>query len=149
MTKSQCRMTNQCRSSNGSVAPARDGSKRTRPQIQSANRFNGAHFIAPHFDTCANLIADLARASEAFFARADERSRIGKKRPRMFSVQATGCSPIVRAFANGDSTAAEFPDAHTCASGLRVPKAIGDFLILNILRQSNGDAVAVAPASRL
>jgi threonine synthase len=68
---------------------------------------------------------------------------IGKKRPRMFSVQATGCSPIVRAFANGDSTAAEFPDAHTCASGLRVPKAIGDFLILNILRQSNGGAVAV------
>jgi threonine synthase len=46
---------------------------------------------------------------------------IGKKRPRMFSVQATGCSPIVRAFENGDSTAAEFPDAHTCASGLRVP----------------------------
>jgi len=68
---------------------------------------------------------------------------IGKKRPRMFSVQATGCSPIVRAFENGDSTAAEFPDAHTCASGLRVPKAIGDFLILNILRQSNGGAVAI------
>src|SRR5438128_9432374 len=68
---------------------------------------------------------------------------IGKKRPRMFSVQATGCSPIVRAFKNGDSTAAEFPDAHTCASGLRVPKAIGDFLILTILRQSNGGAVAV------
>jgi threonine synthase len=70
-------------------------------------------------------------------------SWIGKKRPRMFCVQATGCSPIVRAFENGDSTAAEFPDAHTCASGLRVPKAIGDFLILNILRQSNGGAVAV------
>jgi threonine synthase len=68
---------------------------------------------------------------------------IGKKRPRMFCVQATGCSPIVRAFENGDCTAAEFPDAHTCASGLRVPKAIGDFLILNILRQSNGGAVAV------
>src|SRR6184192_2104669 len=68
---------------------------------------------------------------------------IGKKRPRMFSVQATGCAPIVRAFEKGDSTAAEFPDAHTCASGLRVPKAIGDFLILNILRQSNGGAVAV------
>ena len=68
---------------------------------------------------------------------------IGKKRPRMFSVQATGCSPIVRAFENGDSTAAEFPDAHTCASGLRIPKAIGDFLILTILRQSNGGAVAV------
>jgi threonine synthase len=68
---------------------------------------------------------------------------IGKKRPRMFSVQATGCAPIVRAFENGDSTATEFPDAHTCASGLRVPKAVGDFLILNILRESNGGAVAV------
>src|SRR5437870_3697124 len=68
---------------------------------------------------------------------------IGKKRPRMFSVQATGCAPIVRAFENGNSTAAEFPEAHTCASGLRVPKAIGDFLILKILRQSNGGAVAV------
>ena len=68
---------------------------------------------------------------------------IDKKRPRMFSVQASGCAPIVRAFDNGASTAAEFPDAHTCASGLRVPKAIGDFLILNILRQSNGGAVAV------
>ena len=68
---------------------------------------------------------------------------VGKKRPRMFSVQATGCAPIVRAFENGDSIAAEFPDANTCASGLRVPKAIGDYLILNILRQSNGGAVAV------
>ena len=68
---------------------------------------------------------------------------IGKKRPRMFSLQATGCAPVVRAFENGDSTAAEFRDAHTCASGLRVPKAIGDYLILNILRRSNGGAVAV------
>jgi threonine synthase len=68
---------------------------------------------------------------------------IGKKRPRMFSVQAAGCAPIVRAFENGDSTAAEFPEAHTCASGLRVPQAIGDFLILKILRQSHGGAVAV------
>src|SRR6266480_37492 len=61
-----------------SRATARERSKRTRPQFESANRFNCAHFIAPHFDTCANLIADLAGASEAFFARADERSRIGK-----------------------------------------------------------------------
>src|SRR5213594_3176656 len=68
---------------------------------------------------------------------------IAKKRPRMFSVQASGCAPIVRAFETGEKTAAEFPDAHTCASGLRVPKAIGDFLILNILCQSNGGAVAV------
>jgi threonine synthase len=68
---------------------------------------------------------------------------IGKKRPRMFSMQATGCAPIVRAFEAGEKAAAEFPEAHTCASGLRVPKAIGDFLILNILRQSNGGAIAV------
>src|SRR6266403_1534785 len=68
---------------------------------------------------------------------------IGKKRPRMFSVQATGCAPIVRAFEAGEKSAAEFPDAHTIASGLRVPKAIGDFLILKILRESNGGAIAV------
>jgi threonine synthase len=68
---------------------------------------------------------------------------IGKKRPRMFAVQASGCAPIVRAFEAGEKTAAEFPDAHTIASGLRVPKAIGDFLMLNILHQSKGGAVAV------
>ena len=68
---------------------------------------------------------------------------IGAKRPRMFSVQATGCAPIVRAFKAQEKSAAEFPNAHTIASGLRVPKAIGDFLILNILRQSNGGAIAV------
>ena len=69
---------------------------------------------------------------------------IGTKRPRMFAVQATGCAPIVRAFDAGEKSAGEFPKAHTIASGLRVPKAIGDFLILNILRQSNGGAIAVA-----
>ena len=68
---------------------------------------------------------------------------IGNKRPRMFAVQATGCAPIVRAFEAGEKNASEFPDAHTIASGLRVPKAIGDFLMLNILRQSNGGAIAV------
>jgi threonine synthase len=68
---------------------------------------------------------------------------IGKKRPRMFAVQAAGCAPIVRAFEAGEKTAGEFPNAHTIASGLRVPKAIADFLILNILRQSNGGAIAV------
>jgi threonine synthase len=68
---------------------------------------------------------------------------IGTKRPRMFAVQATGCAPIVRAFEVGEKDAAEFPDAHTIASGLRVPKAIGDFLILNILRQSNGGAITI------
>src|SRR5213594_2963153 len=71
---------------------------------------------------------------------------IGKKRPRMFAVQATGCAPIVRAFEAGEKTATEFPDTHTIAAGLRVSKAIGDFLILNILRQSKGGAVAVDDA---
>src|SRR5882724_8511936 len=71
---------------------------------------------------------------------------IGQKRPRMFSVQAEGCAPIVRAFEAGENSAAEFPNAHTLAAGLRVPKAIGDFLILKILRQSNGGAIAVNDA---
>src|SRR5690348_15147247 len=57
---------------------------------------------------------------------------IGKKRPRMYSIQATGCAPIVKAFADGEAAAAEFPNAHTVASGLRVPRAIGDFLMLKI-----------------
>jgi len=69
---------------------------------------------------------------------------IGKKRPRMVSVQSSGCAPIVRAFENGERFAAEFENAETVASGLRVPKAIGDFLILDALRASNGTAVAVS-----
>jgi threonine synthase len=68
---------------------------------------------------------------------------IDNKRPRMFAVQATGCAPIVRAFDAGQNFASEFAGAHTIASGLRVPKAIGDLLILKILRQSNGGAIAV------
>ena len=68
---------------------------------------------------------------------------IANKRPRMFAVQAAGCAPIIRAFEAGERTAAEFPNARTIASGLRVPKAIGDFLILNILRESNGGAIAI------
>jgi threonine synthase len=68
---------------------------------------------------------------------------IGKKRPRMFAVQAAGCAPIVRAFEAGEKSAVEFPNAHTIASGLRVPKAIGDFLMLKIIRDSNGGAIAV------
>ncbi|HSB29712.1 MAG TPA: threonine synthase [Pyrinomonadaceae bacterium] len=68
---------------------------------------------------------------------------IGSKRPRMVTVQASGCAPIVRAFEEGKRFADEFPNAATTASGLRVPKAIGDFLILDALRQSGGTAVAV------
>jgi threonine synthase len=68
---------------------------------------------------------------------------IGSGRPRMVSVQAEGCAPIVRAFEAGASHAEEFANAATVASGLRVPKAIGDFLILDALRASGGTAVAV------
>jgi threonine synthase len=68
---------------------------------------------------------------------------ISEKRPRMVSVQAAGCAPIVRAFEKGERNAEEFPNAATVASGLRVPKAIGDFLILDAIRESEGTAVAV------
>ena len=68
---------------------------------------------------------------------------IGSKRPRMVTVQAAGCAPIVKAFEKGERFAAEFPNAATTASGLRVPKAIGDFLILDALRNSGGTAVSV------
>jgi len=68
---------------------------------------------------------------------------IGSKRPRMFTVQATGCQPIVRAFASGERFAAEHLGAATRASGLRVPKAIGDFIMLDALRKSHGGAIAV------
>jgi threonine synthase len=68
---------------------------------------------------------------------------IGKHRPRLVTVQAAGCAPIVRAFAAGARFADEFGNAHTVASGLRVPKAVGDFLMLDALRASGGTAVAV------
>ncbi len=68
---------------------------------------------------------------------------IGAERPRMVTVQASGCAPIVRAFETGQRFAEEFPNAATVASGLRVPKAIGDFLIIDALRESGGAAIAV------
>src|SRR5438874_9408890 len=77
------------------------------------------------------------------FAEMEEMGWIGSKRPRMVTVQAAGCAPIVRAFEEDHRFADEFPNAATTASGLRVPKAIGDFLILDALRQSGGTAVAV------
>ncbi len=77
------------------------------------------------------------------FDEMEEMGWIGPKRPRMFSVQAAGCAPIVRAFDNGWDEAPEFENARTVASGLRVPRAIGDFIMLDILRKSGGGAVAV------
>ena len=76
----------------------------------------------------------------------DEMERMGwidSRRPRMVSVQAAGCAPIVRAFEEGTETAEPWKDAHTAASGLRVPRAIGDFLILRAVRESGGTALAV------
>ncbi len=77
----------------------------------------------------------------------DEMEKLGwidSFRPRMISVQSVGCAPIVKAFHEGENFAAEFENAHTVASGLRVPKAIGDFMMLDLLRKSGGTAIAVS-----
>ena len=71
---------------------------------------------------------------------------IGSQRPRMIAVQSTGCAPIVRAWERGDEHAELWADAHTVASGIRVPAAIGDFLILRAVRDSGGWAQAVDDA---
>lgn len=68
---------------------------------------------------------------------------IGPKRPRMYAVQASGCAPIVRAFEAGEEHATRWEDAHTVAAGIRVPRAVGDFLILRAVRESGGKAVGV------
>lgn len=73
----------------------------------------------------------------------------GVRRPRMVSVQADGCAPIVRAFETGADRAYPWEGAHTAADGLRVPHAIGDFLILRALRESNGTALAVSDAAMI
>ena len=72
---------------------------------------------------------------------------IGPERPRMVSVQSEGCAPIVRAFERGERFAEPWQDAKTRASGIRVPSAVGDFLILESLRESGGTAVAVGEDS--
>jgi threonine synthase len=77
------------------------------------------------------------------FEEMEQMGWIGSKRPKMVTVQAAGCAPIVRAFEAGKRFADEFPNAHTTASGLRVPRAIGDFLILDAIRASGGTAIAV------
>src|SRR5436190_16771664 len=71
---------------------------------------------------------------------------IGSKRPKMIVVQAEGCQPVVRAFERGDARSEMWKDAHTAASGLRVPKPLGDFLILDAVRKSGGTAIAVTDA---
>jgi threonine synthase len=68
---------------------------------------------------------------------------IGSKRPRMIAVQASGCAPMVRAWEQGDEFAERWEGAATMATGIRVPKAVGDFLILRAVRESGGAAIAV------
>jgi threonine synthase len=74
---------------------------------------------------------------------------IGPKRPRMVSVQSEGCAPIIRAFEEGMEHARKWENAVTIASGLRVPAAVADFLILRAVRESGGTAVAVSDEAML
>ncbi len=80
------------------------------------------------------------------FEEMEQMGFVGPGRPRMYAVQAEGCAPIVKAFAEGKQEAPIWENAQTLAHGLRVPKAIGDFLILRALRESHGAGVAVSEA---
>ena len=77
------------------------------------------------------------------FAELEALGWIGPERPRMYAVQASGCAPIVRAFEEGAEDAERWEDAATVAAGIRVPRAIGDFLILRAVRESGGKALGV------
>jgi threonine synthase len=80
------------------------------------------------------------------FAEMETMGFVGAKRPRMYAVQAEGCAPIVKAFEEGKDAAPLWEGATTHAHGLRVPKALGDFLILRGVRESRGSAIAVSEA---
>jgi threonine synthase len=77
------------------------------------------------------------------FAELEAIGFLGAKRPRMVAVQASGCAPMVKAFEAGVEHAPRWENAHTSASGIRVPQAVGDFLILRAVRESGGFAIAV------
>ncbi|HET7193179.1 MAG TPA: threonine synthase [Pseudolabrys sp.] len=77
------------------------------------------------------------------FAELEAIGFIGRKRPRMVAVQAAGCAPMVKAFEAGEEHAPRWENARTIASGIRVPQAVGDFLILRAVRESGGFAIAV------
>jgi threonine synthase len=83
------------------------------------------------------------------FAELETIGWIGSQRPRMVSVQPEGCAPIIRAFETGAAKADLWENASTVADGLRVPRAIGDFLILSGIRESHGTAVAVSDADMI
>lgn len=77
------------------------------------------------------------------FAELGEMGWIGPERPKMIAVQASGCAPIVRAWKAGERESRHWNGASTVASGLRVPKALGDFLVLDAIRESGGTAIAI------
>jgi threonine synthase len=83
------------------------------------------------------------------FAELEALGWIGSERPKMFAVQASGCAPIVKAFDEGVEHAERWENAHTVAAGIRVPRAVGDFLILRAVRESGGKALAVDDADTL
>ena len=83
------------------------------------------------------------------FAELEAVGLIGPRRPRMYAVQAEGCAPMVRAFEEGEGFAERWENAATVATGIRVPKAVGDFLILRAVRESGGAALAVSEAAIL
>jgi threonine synthase len=78
------------------------------------------------------------------FAEMEKLGWIGGRRPKMVAVQAEGCQPVVRAFEENQQRSTFFDGAHTVAAGLRVPKPLGDFLVLQGVRESGGTAIAVS-----
>jgi threonine synthase len=78
------------------------------------------------------------------FTELGELGWIGSKRPKMIAVQAAGCQPITRAFNRNAAESETWPQAHTVASGLRVPKPLGDFLVLKAVRESAGTVISVS-----
>lgn len=81
------------------------------------------------------------------FAEMEALGWIGPKRPKMIAVQAAGCAPLVKAFDEGERFATRWENAHTKAAGIRVPQAVGDFLVLDAVRQSGGKAIAIEEES--
>src|SRR5207248_2553221 len=83
------------------------------------------------------------------FAELEALGRIGPQRPRMIAVQSEGCAPYVRALERGERFAEPWSDAQTAAAGIRVPGSVGDFLVLDAIRESEGAALAVPRRSRM
>jgi len=83
------------------------------------------------------------------FEEMDRLGWIGGRRPKMIAVQAEGCQPVVRAFEENQPRSRFYEDAHTVAAGLRVPKPLGDFLVLEAVRKSGGTAIAVSDDAML